>query len=78
MAAHRITFEENTVRDNQGWGLFVDGVTHGTVIRRNIIEDTGSGRQRTGIRIGDKTDDVTLEGNEIKAMKPILDERSSQ
>ena len=77
MAAHRITFEENTVRDNQGWGLFVDGVTSGTVIRRNIIEDTGSGRQSTGIRIGNKTDDVTLEDNTIKAAKRVLDERPS-
>ena len=77
MAAHRITFEENTVRDNQGWGLFVDGVTSGTVIRRNIIEDTGSGRQSTGIRIGNKTDDVTLEGNTIKATKRVQDERPS-
>ena len=77
MAAHRVTFEENIVRDNQGWGLFVDGVTSGTVIRRNIIEDTGSGRQSTGIRIGNKTDDVTLEGNTIKAKKRVLDERPS-
>ena len=77
MAAHRVTFEENIVRDNQVWGLFVDGVTSGTVIRRNIIEDTGSGRQSTGIRIGNKTDDVTLEGNRIKAKNRVLDERQS-
>ena len=25
MAAHRITFEKNTVRDNRGIGSFVDG-----------------------------------------------------
>ena len=65
------------MRDNQGWGLFVDGVTSGTVIRRNIIEDTGSGQQSTGIRIGNKTDDVTLEGNRIKAKNRVLDERQS-
>jgi polygalacturonase len=76
MAAHRITFEENTVRDNQGWGLFVDGVTSGTVIRKNIIEDTGSGRQTAGIRIGSQTEDITLEENTITAEKRVLDERS--
>ena len=77
MAAHRITFEDNTVRDNQGWGLFVDGATSGTVIRRNIIEDTGSGRQSTGIRIGNKAQNVILESNTIKATKRVLDERPS-
>jgi len=51
MAAHGVTFENNTVRDNAGWGLFVDGATQGTVIRGNTIEDTGAGIQKTGIRL---------------------------
>jgi parallel beta-helix repeat protein len=75
MAAHRITFEENTVRDNEGWGLFVDGATRGTVIRNNSIEDTGSGRQHTGIRIGSKAKDITLETNTIKATQNFDDKR---
>ncbi len=75
MAAHRVTFENNTVRDNEGWGLFVDGATHGTIIRSNVIEDTGSGRQNTGIRIGKKAGEVVLEGNSVKAVKEVLDER---
>ncbi len=75
MAAHRTMFENNTVRDNQGWGLFVDGVTHDTVIRGNIIEDTGSGRQQTAIRIGQKAGRVVLEGNTVKATTPVADER---
>jgi len=75
MAAHRITFENNTVRDNEGWGLFVDGATHGTIIRSNLIEDTGSGRQKTGIRIGRKAGEVVLEGNTVKAANEVLDER---
>jgi hypothetical protein len=75
MAAHRITFENNIVRDNEGWGLFVDGATHGTIIRSNIVEDTGSGRQKTGIRIGKQAGEVLLEANRIKAVSQLLDER---
>jgi parallel beta-helix repeat protein len=75
MAAHRITFENNVVRDNEGWGLFVDGETHGTIIRGNIIEDTGGGRQQIGIRLGKRAGAVMLEGNTIKAKTLLLDER---
>lgn len=75
MAAHRVTFENNTVRDNEGWGLFVDGATQGTIIRNNIIEDSGSGRQKTGIRIGRKAGDVTLDGNKVAAATELVDQR---
>jgi parallel beta-helix repeat protein len=75
MAAHRITFENNTVRDNEGWGLFVDGATHGTIIRSNIVEDTGGGRQKTGIRIGSKAGEMILESNSIRAAHQVADER---
>jgi len=78
MAAHRTTFEHNTVRDNEGWGLFVDGATHDTIIRSNTIEDTGSGRQRLGIRIGARAGDVVLEGNTINATDPLQDERPKE
>jgi parallel beta-helix repeat protein len=76
MAAHRVVFEGNTVRDNQGWGVFVDGVTHGTVLRNNVIEDTGPGRQTHGIRIGRKAGPVVLEHNRILAPHPVSDERA--
>ncbi|MBM3882500.1 MAG: right-handed parallel beta-helix repeat-containing protein [Verrucomicrobia bacterium] len=75
MAAHRNTFENNTVRDNEGWGIFVDGATHGTIIRSNVVEDTGGGRQKTGIRIGKQAGEVVLEGNTVKAANELLDER---
>jgi hypothetical protein len=78
MAAHRITFEENTVRDNQGWGLFVDGATHATVLRRNVIEDTGTGRQKVGIRIGTRAGAVVLEDNRIQAAVELQDERPAR
>jgi parallel beta-helix repeat protein len=76
MAAHRILFENNTVRDNEGWGLFVDGTTQGTVIRGNTIEDTGSGKQQTGIRVGRSAGEVVLQDNTIKAASPVVDERA--
>ena len=75
MAAHRVTFENNAVRDNEGWGLFVDGATDGTIIRNNVIEDTGAGRQTTGIRIGAGAGSVVLEGNAITARLPLQDDR---
>lgn len=78
MAAHRVAFEGNTVRDNDGWGLFVDGATAGTVIRGNVIEDSGAGRQTTGIRIGRDAGEVVLEGNTIKAASQVVDERPAQ
>lgn len=78
MAAHRITFEGNTVRDNEGWGLFVDGATMDTVIRSNVIEDAGSGRQKVGVRVGPRAGTVHLEGNTIRASRDVVDERSGE
>ncbi|MCX8109259.1 MAG: right-handed parallel beta-helix repeat-containing protein [Verrucomicrobiae bacterium] len=75
MAAHRVRFEDNIVRDNHGCGLFVDGATHHTIIRNNLIEDTGPGVQKVGVRIGKRAGDVLLEGNKIRAGIEILDER---
>lgn len=75
MAAHRVTFENNIVRDNEGWGLFVDGATHGTIIRSNLVEDTGAGRQKAAIRIGKQAGEVVLEGNTLKAAREVHDER---
>lgn len=75
MSAHRIRFESNVVRDNQGFGLNIDGANQGTLLKANTIEDSGSGRQSTGIRIGKRVGDVTLESNVIKAKTPLLDER---
>lgn len=75
MAAHRVTFENNIVRDNNGWGLFVDGATHGTIIRGNTIEDTGGGVQKTAIRVGKRAGQVTIADNAIKAATELSDER---
>ena len=76
MAAHRVTFEHNIIRDNEGWGLFVDGATDGTIIRHNTIEDSGDGRQKTGIRVGRQAGRVTLEQNTVKAARDVQDDRA--
>ena len=78
MAAHNITFEANTVRDNVELGLFVDGATNGTIIRNNVIEDTGAGIQQTGIRLGKDVGDVEIENNTITANVRVLDEREER
>ena len=78
MAAHRITFEDNIVRDNEGWGLYVDGATEGTIIRNNVIEDTGKGVQKTAMRLGKHAGEATLENNTIKAETSLIDERTSK
>ena len=59
-------------------GLFVDGATNGTIIRNNVIEDTGEGAQKTGIRLGREVGEVELENNTIKAVVRILDEREKK
>ena len=66
---------KNTVRDNKGWGLFLDGATEGTIIRGNTIEDTGDGQQKTAIRIGKEAGSVTLENNVVRAEIELSDER---
>ena len=77
MAAHRITFENNTIQDNVEWGIFVDGETGGTILRNNTIEDSGKNIQKTGIRIGAKAGSVTIGGNRITAETDIQDLRPS-
>ena len=75
MAAHRIEFVENTVEDNAGAGLFIDGETNGTLVRNNTIRDSGTGVQKVGVKIGAKVGEVTLKDNTIRAATEIADER---
>jgi hypothetical protein len=74
MAAHNITFTENTVRNNGPYGLNIEGTTSGTIIRENIIEC--SGPNSVGIRICEKVGNVIIINNQIKAAKEISDERA--
>ena len=70
MAAHRIEFVGNTVKDNGEFGLFIDGETDGTVVRGNTV-----GGQEVGIRIGKDAGGVALDGNTIQAKTEVMDER---
>ncbi|MCA9167135.1 MAG: right-handed parallel beta-helix repeat-containing protein [Planctomycetales bacterium] len=75
MAAHNVTFEDNLVRDNVAWGLYIDGNTNGTVIRNNVIEDSGAGLQTKGIVIGADVQQIDIGKNTIKAETAVTDQR---
>ncbi len=56
-AGSRNTLRSNTIEDNGGCGICVDGATTDLLIEGNTIRDTrrGSGRtQRVGIRVGER------------------------
>ena len=55
-----------------------DGATNGTIIRGNLIEDTGEGIQTTGIRLGKEVGDIRIENNTINAAVRVLDERTKK
>lgn len=74
MAAHNITFVENTVSNNGPYELFVSGQTNGTVIRGNAIESNDP--KGIGVRIGPRAGKVVIEENQIRVANPISDERS--
>ena len=76
MAAHRVTFEKNTVRDNERYGVLISGQTTGAVLRENTIDAGIGGRQLVGVRIGPQAGEVRLEGNTIHADQDVVDERA--
>jgi hypothetical protein len=77
MAAHRVTFEKNTVRDNERFGVHISGQTTGAVLRENTIDAGKGGRQVVGVRIGPQAGEVRLEGNTIHAEQDLVDERTT-
>ena len=70
---HRNLIEGCLVRDNgfaaDGVGIDVDGPTHDTVVRNTRFEDSGDGRQRIGVRIGEQARNVQLEANTFLRME---------
>lgn len=82
MAGSRNRLEDNRIEDNGtakgGEGIRVDGATRDVVIRGNVIRETraaGAGTQKTAIWLGDKTDAIVIEKNEIHAEKELEDQR---
>ena len=65
--AHRNVLASCRIRDNgfaaDGTGVDVLGETHQVEIRNCRIEDTGEGRQKIGIRIGEQAKDIVVDGN---------------
>ena len=83
MAGHRNRFEDNEFLDNggedEGYGIRILGQTHDLTFVRNRIGDSGTGRQRTGVLIGEEADRVTLTDNDLSgnASAEIEDRRKA-
>ncbi len=64
---HRNVIQETVIRDNgfeaEGVGVDIRGETCDVEIRSSRIEDSGEGRQKVGVRIGEKASGTKLEGN---------------
>ena len=63
MAAHRITFERTRFATTKAGACSWTAPRAARSSAATSIEDTGSGRQKTGIRIGKQAGEVVLEGN---------------
>lgn len=74
MAAHRNQIIGNKVLNNQGFQMFIDGQTEGTVIRENRIESDNA--EAPAIRIGTQAGEVSLGDNIIEAELELKDERA--
>jgi hypothetical protein len=84
MAAHRNRLEENLIENNGAGepapGIRVRGETRDLVFRNNRIRDTrppAERRQTVGIQLETKVGSVVLEGNEIDAAQPVVDQRAA-
>lgn len=82
MAGHRNRVEDNLIENNgitkEAAGIRVRGETHDLVFKNNIIRDTrpgSEGKQTIGIQLEEKVGAVTLEGNQVEAVKAIDDKR---
>lgn len=69
--------EGNWLEGNAGHGVSLGHKDSDNFIRRNVIEDSGVGRQKVAIRIGSRAGKVILEGNTLKAAHEVQDERPS-
>jgi hypothetical protein len=67
-AGHRNRLEANRIVDTGGTNsvaVDVQGGTEGIVLRRNRIEETRGGAERTAVRLGPETRDIQLDANQI-------------
>lgn len=69
-SGHRNRIENCVIRDNgteeSGIGIDIRGQTRDITIRQTTLENTPRGNQRTGVRIGDEAQRISLESNAYK------------
>ncbi len=79
---HRNRIEGCTIRDNgaqePGVGIDIRGQTRDITIRDTRLENTATGRQRTGIRIGSQAGAVSLQGNTYEGCPVAVEDLRSQ
>lgn len=77
-AGHRNRIEANTLRDNGGAtaaAIDIQGGTQGIRILGNTIEDSRGAAQRSAVRAGAETRDITVEGNTIRGFAQELERK---
>ena len=82
MAGHRNRVEDNVIENNGtkdgAAAIRIRGETNDLVFKNNIIRESRTGRdakQTVGIELEEKVGAVTLEGNQVEAVKAIDDRR---
>ena len=80
--AHRNTVEGCTIRDNgfeaEGLGVQFLGATHDVILRDNLFDDSGEGRQKIGIQVSAEAEGTQIVGNTFSGMVQEVVELSSQ
>lgn len=75
---HRNRIENCTIRNNgtegSGVGIDIQGVTHEITVCDTRLENTADGLQRTGIRIGDRTGQIDLQGNTYEGCPTAIED----
>ena len=71
--AHRNIVEGCTLRDNgfaaEGIGVQFLGATHDIILRDNRIEDSGAGKQKTGVQVSAEAQGALLAGNTFAGLE---------
>lgn len=81
MAPHRCVLEENLLQgagtsETPGFGIRIEGAPDGLIFRGNRLVNPEGGRLATGIRIGARVTNLTMEGNTFEGIAmPVEDLR---
>ena len=62
---HRNTFLNNTIENNGGYGISINGNIMDVVLKENVIRDTKRGRQKAAIFISKKTSAIKETNNKM-------------